>query len=43
MIYYMLLVDILLIACIFLRSYEAWKNTTQLKKKILAYHVLKTN
>ena len=35
MVYYMLLVDILLIECIFLHSYEAWKNTMQLKKKSL--------
>ena len=43
MVYYMLLVDILLIACIFLRSYEAWKNIMQLKKKSLHIIVLKTN
>ena len=42
MVYYMLLGDILLIECIFLRSYRAWKNTMQVKKNILAYHVLKS-
>ena len=41
MVYYILLGDILLIACIFLRSYRAWKNTMQVKKNIFAYHVLK--
>ena len=41
MVYYMLLGDILLIECIFLCSYRAWKNTMQVKKNIFAYHVLK--
>ena len=42
MVYYMLSVDILLTIYIFPCSYGAWKNTLQLKKNILAYHVLKS-